>query len=51
MRLAMIFTARPVRHMSVRAGARMRESADKHGQRPCEPATSTFTWAMARAAG
>lgn len=34
MRLAMIFTADPVRHMSVRVGARMRETTDKHGQRP-----------------
>ena len=42
MRLAMIFTAGSVRHMSVRAGARMGETTDKHGQRPCEPA-SMFT--------
>jgi hypothetical protein len=37
--------------MSVRAGARTGETTDKHGQRPCEPATSTFTWAMACMSG
>jgi hypothetical protein len=47
MRFAVIFTAGPVRHMSVRAGALMRETMDKDGQRPCEPATSMFTWAIA----
>ena len=51
MRLAMVFAACPVRHMSVRAGARMRENTDKHGQRPCEPTTSTFTWANASMGG
>jgi len=47
MRLAMIFAVGPVRHMSVRAGARMRETTDKHGQRPCGALTSMFTWCMA----
>ena len=51
MRLAAIFTAGPVRHMSVRAGARTGETMDKNGQRPCEPATSTSTWAMAWMSG
>ena len=43
MRLAMIFTTGSVRHMSVRAGAWMGETTDKHGQRPYERATSMFT--------
>ena len=47
MRLVVIFTAGPVRYMSVRAGARAGETTDNHGQRPCEPATSTFTQIMA----
>ncbi len=34
MRLVVIFVAGPVRHMSVRAGSRMGETTDKHGQRP-----------------
>jgi hypothetical protein len=37
--------------MSVRAGARTGETMDKHGQRPCEPATSAVTWAMAWMSG
>ena len=44
MRLAMIFAAGPVRHMSVRAGARAGETTDNHGQRPCKLATSRFAW-------
>src|ERR1035441_349093 len=47
MRLAVIFAADPVRHMSVCAGPRMGETTDKRGQRPCKPATSTFTYASA----
>jgi hypothetical protein len=43
----MIFMKDPVRHMSVRAGARKREITDDHGQRPYKPATSTFTYASA----
>src|ERR1039457_2272711 len=35
MLLVVIFVAGPVRHMSVRAGSRMGETTDKHGQRPC----------------
>src|ERR1039457_5179676 len=35
MRLVVIFTAGPVRHMTVRAGPRTGETTDKHGQRPC----------------
>ncbi len=33
----------PVRHMSVNSAGRAGETADSHGQRPCKPATSTFT--------
>jgi hypothetical protein len=32
--------------MSVRAGARAGETTDNHGQRPCEPATSTFSYVL-----
>src|ERR1035441_3625828 len=35
MLLVVIFVAGPVRHMPVRAGSRMGETTDKHGQRPC----------------
>jgi hypothetical protein len=51
MRFVVIFTAGPVRHMSVRAGALMRETTNKDGQRPCEPATSMFAWAVASMSG
>lgn len=44
MRLVVIFAAGPVRHMSVRAGARAGETTDSHGQRPCKLATSGFAW-------
>jgi len=37
----------PVRHMSVRLPGRTGETADRHGQRPCKPATSTFTRLLA----
>ncbi len=33
--------------MSVSPGDRMGETTDKNGQRPCEPATSMFTYASA----
>jgi len=48
MRLVVIFAADPVRHMSVQAGPWMGETTDKHGQRPYKPATSTFTYALAK---
>jgi hypothetical protein len=46
MRLVVIFAAGPVRHMSVRAGARAGETTDNHGQRPCEPANSRFSYVL-----
>ena len=36
MRLTAIFTAGPVRHMSVLTGSRTAAAADRHGQRPSE---------------
>jgi hypothetical protein len=33
----------PVRYMSVRSPGRTGETADRHGQRPCTPASSSFT--------
>jgi hypothetical protein len=38
-------------YVAVRAGALMRETTDKHGQRPCEPPNSMSTWAMAWMSG